>query len=322
MNDTHTHTRPGAGVDVAGDRLDLAFSDRDKVQTFTNDPLGIAAIIEHIRANNPACIAVESTGGVENALVAALLDASLPVAVVKPSNVRHFAKALGIHAKTDAIDARLLAAYALKAEPRLTRKRPEKQAELDALVVCRRQLVHVRTEQTNRRLRTANKDAIEAIDKVIDVVNEQIRGLNALIAKLIASDDDLNGSDTLLKSVPGIGKVVSGTLLAELPELGRVDRKQIAALVGVAPFNNDSGRRTGTRRTRGGRVHARCSLYMACLSAMRHNPVIHALAQRLEAAGKKKKVVMVACMRKLAVLINAMFRENIPWNQLNVAQAA
>jgi transposase len=309
------------GIDVAKDTLDLARSDSKTVLTFGNDPKGIAQIVQLLTAAKPTLIVLEATGGLELALLEALLDAGLPVARANPNHVRHLAKGLGILAKTDKIDGFVLMEFARHASPRLAAKRSVNRAELEALVTCRRQLTHVRTEQTNRRARTSSKPALKAIDAVLRAVNKQIDKLDQQIRKLIDSDDDFNSIDKLLQSVPGVGAVLSSTLLAELEELGTSDRRSISALVGVAPFNNDSGQLKGKRSIRGGRASVRSTLYMATIAATRFNPVIKAFYQRLQAAGKLNKVAIVACMRKLMGFLNVMIRDNLYWNQLNAVKA-
>lgn len=310
------------GIDVAKDKCDLARSDSDKLLTFANDPASIARAVQSLGPSAPTLIVVEATGGLERPLVDALLDADLPVALVNPGHVRHFAKGLGILAKTDRIDARVLLEFARRAEPRLSEKRSAGQAELDALVTCRRQLIQVRTEQTNRRGRTSSKAALRSIDAVLKTLNKQIQDLDSQIRKLIESDGDFNSIDQRLQSVPGVGAILSSTLLAELTELGDAGRRQISALVGVAPFNHDSGRFKGKRAIRGGRASVRSVLYMAALAAMRFNPVIRTFAQRLKQAGKLNKVVIVACMRKLLGILNAMIREKLSWHELKIVKNA
>ena len=311
------------GVDVSQDTLDVARTDRAAVATLANDPAGRRRLLASLAADPgpPALVVVEATGGLERPLVDALLDAGVPVAVVQPGLVRHFAQGLGVKAKTDAADARVLARYAQVAQPRLAVKRPEKQAELQALVTCRRQLLHVQTEQANRRRTVTSTAAGEAIDRVLAALAAEVVALDAAIRTLVEADDDLGDADRLLQSVPGIGAVTSATLLAELRELGRLDRRTVASLVGVAPYNRDSGKTKGPRSVRGGRAAARCGLYMAALSAVRFNPAIRAFAQRSKAAGKKPKVVLVACVRKLAVLLNAMLRDRLTWDQMKASQA-
>ena len=315
-----THDELLIGIDVAKDKLDVAYSGREQVQTFANDAAGIKALVKSLKTQRPTLIVVEATGGLEQMLIDALLDADLPVARVNPGQVRHLAKALGILAKTDPIDAGVLVAFARHAQPRLMEKRSKTRAELEALVTCRRQLVAVRTEQTNRRSVTRSKTARRAIDAVLKTVNRQIDALDQQIHKLIDSDDDLRGMDRIIRSAPGAGPILSATLLAELMELGMIGRRQIGALAGVAPFNRDSGRFRGQRSIRGGRASVRSVLYMATLSAIRCNPVIHQFAERLKAAGKKNKVIITACMRKLLTILNAMLRDRLEWSQLNLVK--
>ena len=322
MTDNTTHRELLIGIDVAKDKLDLARSDTDPVHTVANDPAGIARIVKELVAAGPQLIVLEATGGLEQPLLDALLDAGLPVSRVNPAHVRHFAKALGILAKTDAIDAHVLVAFARHAQPRLAAKRSKSRVELDALVTCRRQLTQSRTEQTNRRLTTTSKAALAAIGAVVKTLDKQVDSLDQQIRKLIDSDGDLGGMDKLLQSVPGVGPVLSATLLAEVAELGTTDRRQAAALVGVAPFNRDSGRLKGKRSIRGGRAAVRCVLYMATVAAIRCNPVIRSFADRLKAAGKTPKIVITACMRKLLALLNAMLRDRLEWSQLKVVQNA
>lgn len=308
------------GIDVAKGKLDLARSDADALVTVTNDSTGIGQILAALRDAHLSLIVVEATGGLERALVDALLDASVPVALVNPGQVRSFARGLGKLAKTDAIDARVLVEYARLASPRLTQKRSANQAELESLVTCRRQLLQVKTEQTNRRSSATSKTAVRAIDAVLKTVNRQILELDRKIQKLIESDDDMNHTGKLLKGVPGVGFVLSATLLSELVEIGTIGRRQLSALVGVAPFKRDSGTFRGKRAIRGGRTSVRCVLYMAAIAAMRFNPVIKRFADRLKQAGKQSKVIIVACMRKLLSILNAMIREDLSWNQLNLVK--
>jgi transposase len=309
------------GIDVARDKLDLARTDdADAVPAFANDPAGVAAVVALLSPLQPAVIVVEATGGLERPLLDALLEAGLPAALVHPGRVRHFAKGLGVLAKTDRIDARVLAQFARLAAPRLAERRSANQAELAALVVCRRQLTLARAEQANRRRATTSRAALRSIDAVLATLDKQVDALDRQVRDLLDADDEFRHLDALLRSVPGVGPVLSATLAAELRELGRTDRRQVGALVGVAPFNRDSGRLKGRRAIRGGRTAVRCVLYMAALAATRCNPVIRAFAERLKAAGKLNKVVIVACMRKLLALLNAMLRDNLTWNQLDVVK--
>lgn len=313
------------GIDVAKAKLDVARSDTGgAVQTFTNDPAGIAELVRQLLAlRGPVrLVLLEATGGLERPVVAALLDAGLPAASVNPTRARYFAIGSGVLAKTDPVDARVLAECARRGKHRLLEKRDRTRVELEALVTCRRQLLHVRTEQSNRRGSTTSKPALRAIDAVLRTIDRQVLELDRQIAALVESDDDLDRDSKLLASVPGVGAVLCATLLAELAELGTIGRRSIGALVGVAPFPDDSGPRTGKRRVRGGRASVRNVLYMATLAAMRFNPVIRRFADRLRDAGKAGKVVVVACMRKLLSILNVMLRERLAWHELNLVKNA
>jgi transposase len=309
------------GIDVAKAKLDLARSDTGRILTVNNDPDGIRQIVASLQSTAPNMIVIESTGGLERPLLDALLDANLPVALVNPKNVRNFAMGIGILAKSDPIDARVLAEFARRANPRLAEKRSANQVELDALITCRRQLTQLRSIQLNRRGSTASKTALKIVDAVLRDLGREIKRLDKKIRTLIESDDDFDSIDKLLRSVPGVGAVVSATLLAELKELGSIDRRCISALVGVAPYNHDSGTMKGPRSIRGGRASVRAVLYMAAVTAIRFNPVIKAFAERLDAKGKVKKVQIVACMNKLVGYLNVMIRDRLTWNQLSVVKA-
>lgn len=308
------------GIDVSKDKLDLARCDCDAVLTFGNDAAGVAAVVRLLADAAPASVVIEATGGLERPLLEALLDAGLPAALVHPGRVRYFAKALGVLAKTDMVDARVLMRFGQLASPRLAEKRSKNQAELADLVACRRQLAATRAQQFNRRSSTFSKSALRSLDAVIQALDKQVESLDKKIRQLIDADDDFRNLDKLLRSVPGVGPTFSATLAAELRELGDADRREVGALVGVAPYDDQSGRRDGRRRIHGGRTALRCVLYMATLAAMRFNPVIQAFASRLKAAGKRNKVVIVACMRKLLTLINAMVRDGLTWDQLDVVK--
>jgi transposase len=309
------------GIDVAKAKLDLARSDAGEILTVNNDSEGIGRLVSLLRSTPPKMIVIESTGGLERPLLDALLDADLPVALVNPKNVRHFAIGIGILAKSDPIDARVLMAFAKLATPRLAEKRSANQVELDALITCRRQLTQLRAIQLNRRAATTSKAALKTIDAVLKALGREIGKLDKNIRTLVESDDDFDSIDKLLRSVPGVGPVVSATLLAELKELGSTDRRRVSALVGVAPYNHDSGTMKGQRSIFGGRASVRSVLYMATVTAIRCNPVIKAFAERLDKLGKAKKVQIVACMRKLLGFLNVMIRDRLAWDQLSVVKA-
>jgi transposase len=310
------------GIDVAKDKLDLADSTRDHVTTILYDQPGLDQVLQTMSKLRPALIVVESTarlsspksGGMERRLVAALLEGGWLVAVVNPRHVRHFASGMRLLAKTDAIDARVLVLYARHAQPRAIEKRAAHHLELEALVCRRRQLLATATEESNRLDITQSKLARKSIQAVIATLDRQVQKLDKLIAKLIEDDSDLSDKDRILRSVPGVGPVLSATLLAQMPELGKLNRKQISALAGVAPYNHDSGSLKGKRTIFGGRAAVRAVLYMAAVSARRCNLTIKAMAQRMAEAGKAFKVIIVACMRKLLTILNAMLKDNQPWN--------
>src|SRR5580692_3515677 len=308
------------GIDVAKQNLDLARSDAKTVERFDNDKAGIAKIIDRMIQAKPVMIVIESTGGLERPLLEALLDAQLPAALVHPGRVRSLARGLGILAKTDRIDARVLVLFGQKAGPRLSQRASKNRTELSDLIACRRQLSVTLVQQTNRRLSTFSSAACKSIDVIIAALEKQIEKLDRQIRNLIDADDDFRDLDRLLRTVPGVGPTLAATLLADVPELGQTQRQQVSAVVGVAPFPDDSGSIHGQRRISGGRSDVRGVLYMATLAAMRFNPVIKAFAQRLKALGKRNKVVIVAAMRKLLCLLNAMVRHRLSWHQLNIVQ--
>lgn len=308
------------GIDLCKKRLDLALCDGTSLDSVDFDAQGIQKLLKLIDHHAISLVVVESTGGIERALLDVLLDAGKPVALVQPGRVRQFAQASGNFAKTDAIDARIIARFGKLMAPRLLAKRSEKQADLDALITCRRQLLEVRTTQTNQKRLVRNKAALKAIDAVLKTVESQIQTLDRKIRDIIDSDDDFRDADRIVQSVPGVGPVAAATILASFSELGSLDRGKAAALLGVAPFNCDSGKRHGQRHIRGGRTDVRSVFYMAAVSAMTFNPVIKAFADRLKSTGKAFKVVATACMRKLAALLNAMLRDGLEWNQLGVTK--
>ena len=308
-----------AGIDVAKNSAELYLLPGGERRSIASDDESRAALVEFLRQQPQCLVVLEATGGYERPLVAALVEAGLAVAVINPRQARDFARALGRLAKTDRVDAQSLALFAQKVQPRPGGHIPEKQAELDALVTCRRQLIQLRTMETNRQQTAVHKATIRSHLAVLQTLNKQIDHLDQQIAKLIESDDDWRAKAQLLQSVPGIGPVASTTLLAELPELGKLNRQQIASLVGLAPWPRDSGKSQGYRSLWGGRASVRNVLYMAALTAARFNPVIQRFHQRLRQAGKAPKVALSACMRKLLVILNAMLKSRLPWNPASIA---
>jgi transposase len=306
------------GIDVSKRRLDLAYSDGHAPAPIDYDDQGLRALLQLLRQRPASLVVVESTGGIERPLLDCLLDAGVPVARVEPGRVRHFAKADAQLAKTDAIDARVLALFGQRMAPRLLEKRSKNRDELDALVTCRRQLLLVKTEQANRRRNVKSKPALKAIDAVLATLDKQIDALDRQIEKLIDSDDDFRDIDRILQSVPGVGIGLSAAVLASFSELGTLHKNKAAALLGVAPFNHDSGQHKGTRHVRGGRVDVRNVFYMAAYAATKFNPVIKAFYERLTAKGKPFKLAVTACMRKLVGYLNVMLRQQLTWDQLAV----
>lgn len=302
------------GIDVAKDKLDVFIDAPAASFTVANDESGIAEIRRRLQDRRVALVVLEHSGRYERACALDLMDAGLAVALVNPRRTRDFARSINWLAKNDRIDARLLAEFARRIQPRPSERTPPNRLELDELVGRRRQLVHMRAMERSRRQQALARSVRASIDKVLRQLDGQIDLLERRIAALIENDDDWRGKAVLLQSVPGVGPVVSGTIVAELPELGRLNRQEIAALVGVAPFDRESGRWKGRRTCFGGRAEVRSTLYMAVLTAKRCNPVIRAMAERLTKAGKAFKVVMVACMRKLLTILNAIMATGQAWN--------
>jgi transposase len=301
------------GIDVSKDHLDLHARPDGSAARYTNDPAGIAALVAHLAQLAPERIVLEATGGFEAHLAAALAAAGQPVVVVNPRQVRDFAKATGQLAKTDAIDAAVLAHFAEAIRPEV-RPLPDADARaLAALVERRRQLVEMRTAEMNR-LGLASGRVAASLRAHIAWLTKQLDQVDRELSALIEKSPVWRATDDLLRSVPGIGPAVSRVLISELPELGTLSGKRIASLVGVAPMSRDSGRTSGTRSITGGRAGVRSGLYMAILSAVRYNDPIRKFYQKLLEAGKAIKVAQVAAMRKLLVTLNAMVRDNRPWN--------
>jgi transposase len=301
------------GIDVAKQHLDVAVWGGEELRQVANSEQGIAALTNELAELAPHLIVIEASGGWEMNLVAELAFARLPVAVVNPTRVRDFARATGQWAKTDRLDARLLARFAHAVRPEVRLLRNEQEAYLAALVTRRAQVVVMLTAEKNRRS-TSHGRLGERLEEHITWLESELHALNENISRFIQESPIWHGKAELLLSVPGVGRVTTSTLLAELPELGALNRQQIAALVGVAPFNRDSGPRRGKRRIFGGRAGVRRVLYMAALVASRTNPVIGHFYERLLARGKEKKVALAACMRKLLVILNAIIRDSKPWN--------
>lgn len=304
-------TQVFVGIDVSNKQLDLAFRPEGRFAA-PNDEAGFAQVIERLSTVSPALVVLEATGGIEIPLAGALAAAGVPVVVVNPRQVRDFAKAAGKLAKTDVLDAQTLAHFAevMRPEPRPL---PDEQTQtLAAILTRRRQLVEMLTAEKNR-LGRARKPVRKSLRAHIAWLERELAQTDSDLAHAIHESPVWREKDDLLQSTPGVGPVLTTTLLANLPELGTLTGKQIAALVGVAPLNRDSGTWRGTRTVWGGRAQIRATLYMAAVVAARFNPVIRAFYQRLCAAGKAKKVALTACMRKLLIILNAMLKHRTPW---------
>ena len=303
---------PNVGIDVSKHSLEWCSGAQGTIQHARNEPRPITSLVRRLVALGPARIVVESTGGYERRLVLKLAEAGLPVVVVNPRRVRSFGQGMGILAKTDAIDARLLALFGEKAEPPI---RPILQGTdrlLADLVARRRQLVAMVVAEKNRR-DTAADPVRRSIDALLRALATQVREVDCKIEKLLRQDAEKAELSELLQTVPGVGPGVARTLLIDLPELGHLGRREISSLVGVAPFARDSGTFRGARRIRGGRASVRTALYLAAMTASRFNPVLKDLYERLRKAGKPPKLAFVAVARKLLTILNAMARERAAW---------
>jgi transposase len=300
------------GIDVGKTWLDIALWGSDVIWRVSNDDEGVAEIMVRVAAMKVQLIAVEATGGYEQSVVQTMLLNSLPVAVVNPTRVRALSKATGKLAKTDVIDARLIAEYAFKIQPEALAPKEANEIRLKALVTRREQLVEMRTAEQNR-LGTVHNSLQVDIREHIEWLSARIQELEAQINELVDSLPEWREQAQRLDSIPGVGMITAVTVLAEMPELGQLDRQKIAALAGLAPFNRDSGQKRGKRRIFGGRRGIRRVLYMACLSATKCNPVIRSMFQRLMKKGKVFKVAITACMRKMLTIMNAMTRDQVNW---------
>lgn len=300
------------GVDVAKARLDVALRPTDDRWEIFHDQKGVAKLVSQLEALDPAMVLLEATGGLELSLVAALAAAALPVVVVNPRQVRDFARATGKLAKTDSLDAAILAHFAEAVQPPVRPLRDADTQALNSLAARRRQVMAMRVSEKNR-LSAAAPDIRSRIEAHIAWLEQELDDLDKTLKQTLRGSPIWQEKDDLLRSVPGVGPQLSLALLAYLPELGTLDRRQIAALVGVAPYNRDSGTLRGKRTVWGGRGRVRAALYMGALVASRHNPVITDLYQRLLAAGKPKKLALTACMRKLLTILNSILRHGSPW---------
>ena len=301
------------GIDVAKDRLDVHVRPAGEAFGVAREAKGLAELVERLRSLTPALIVLEATGGFERTVAAALAAAKLPLVVVNPRQIRDFARAIGRLAKTDAIDAAVIAQFAeaIRPEPR-----PILDAEaqaLDDMVSRRRQLIEMIVAETNRKKATTNKRIAREIDRHFLYLQKRLTGLDGDIDTAIRSSPVWREKEELLVSVPGVAQKTARTLIAELPELGSLTRRRIASLVGVAPMNRDSGTMRGKRRITGGRATVRSALYMAAITAARCNPTLSSAYQRLRHAGKPPKLALIAILRRLLIILNAILRDKTPW---------
>jgi transposase len=300
------------GVDVSKDLLDVKVLPSNETQQFSNDDAGIKKLIKFLKKIDPALIVFESTGGLEISAVSSLTENHLPVVIINPRQVRDFAKATGRLAKTDLIDADTIARFARDIRPEVRPLKDEHTQLLSALNARRRQIVDMLVAEKNR-LHTAPKSSIKSIQEHIQWLERSLKDINKDIDKTIKKSPIWRENDKILQSFSGVGPVVSASLLCDLPELGTLNRKKIATLVGVAPLNCDSGRFRGRRRIKGGRANVRRKLYMAAVASIRHNPMMKDFYDRLIDAGKPPKLVLTACMRKILTILNAMMKNRTYW---------
>lgn len=305
------------GIDVCQKYLDIYVRPQGKLFQETNDEIGISKLVQTLKKIKPELIVLEATGGMEIDAVIKLTEAGLAVAIINPRQARDFAKATGHLAKTDAIDAQVLAHFADAIRPEVRQISDESSRQLEDLVARRRQISDMITAEKNRR-RGKTNSVKASIDEHIEWLEEQLKEIESQIKEAVASNQDWKQKIDLLSSVPGIGEVVAVTLISSLPELGQISHKSISYLVGVAPLNKDSGKFRGKRRIWGGRAKIRCVLYMATLVAVRFNPVIKTFYERLLQKGKLKKVALTACMHKLLIILNAMMKNNSYWQPITV----
>ena len=304
------------GIDVAKTQLDVAIRPMDDRWEAPNDEKGVRQVVSQLKALEPVMVLLEASGGLELPLVTTLATEELPVVVVNPRQVRDFAKATGKLAKTDALDATVLAHFAEAVRPPVRPLRDAETHALNSLVARRHQVLTMLVSEKNRLNSAVTVVVRPRIEAHIAWLERELDDLDENLRQTLRQSPVWREKDDLLRTVPGVGEQLSFTLLAYLPELGSLDRRQIAALVGVAPFNRDSGTLRGKRTVWGGRARVRAALYMGALVASRHNPGIRDFYQRLLTAGKPKKLALTACMRKLLIILNSMLKYRAPWQDL------
>lgn len=301
------------GIDIAKDYCDVCFID-DAETSIHEGRYGVdkyKALVKKIAKAKPRIVIMEATGGYERDIAELLLAAALPFRVVNPFRARQFANSIGLLGKNDSIDAQMLALYGLRNKVEPVEIPNEKTMELRALLDRRRQLIEFRTAEKNRQPRASHKITSKSVKNVLALLDEEVATIDRALDGVIKDDDDFSHKENILTSVPGVGAQTARTLLGSMPELGKINREEAAALAGLAPFARDSGKQRGKRRIRGGRFQVRCALYMAAMSAIKHNTYIRKFYQHLTATGKSKKLALTACMRKLLLLLNALLKKDI-----------
>lgn len=297
------------GIDVAKDHLDVHVHPTGEATVYESTPEGVVSLIHHLKRRKARLIVVEATGGYETTLAAELLAAELPIAVVNPGRVRNYAKGIGKLAKTDSIDAYVLARFAETVEPPIKRPVTEEEQAIKDLVARRRQLVDFRAKEKTRLRQASSAGIRQSIERIIDALAREIKDIESQLGAHIKNNPVWRAKDQIMQSATGVGAATSHNLLANLPEIGAIRHAKVTALVGIVPLNHDSGKMKGRRMISGGRMEVRKSLYMATISAIRYNGTIKAFYQRLRDAGKPAKVAITACMRKLLIILNAMVRK-------------
>jgi transposase len=313
MNCTNNQKEITIGVDTGKFQLDIYIRPLDIYFTVTNDDKGIKEAIKKIKPHKPTRIVIEATGRLEHAFIIACSQADLPFVVANPAHVRKFAGAIGRKAKTDKLDAQLIAHYGEAIKPPLSTLKPENMQLMSDLLSRRRQLMTMQTMEKNR-LQIMPKEISGIIKPILTAIKNQIEKVDSKLSKLIEKCDEYKAKNIIIQSMPGVGNVVAFNLLSDMPELGYLTNKEASSLIGVAPFNKESGSYEGQRNIRGGRHKIRTVMYMAMMSAMQCNPVFKATYQRLLAAGKPKKTAIIACVRKMVIILNSMVRDGVMWD--------
>ena len=313
MNTKNSQKEINVGVDTGKKELDIYIRPLDIFFNVSNDEKGIQSAIKKIKKYSPNRIVIEATGRLEHAFIVACSKASLPFTVANPIHIRKFAGAIGLLAKTDKLDAQLIAQYAETIKPTPSQLKPEILQRMSDLMARRRQLLNMRTMEKNR-LQIMPKEITSIIKPILTAIQKQVDKVESKLAQLIEECPEYSAKNNIIQSMPGVGNVVAFNLLCNMPELGYLTNKEAAALVGVAPINRESGLYKGQRRILGGRHQIRSVMYIAMMSAMQCNPVFKSTFKRLVAAGKPKKIAIIACVRKMIVILNSMVRDGVMWN--------